>query len=196
MLDFEIDADDLARVIEELGAMPKDVNAAYNRALTRTASTLRKESSKGLQSELGLRRAAGIRRRLKTARIKGSKGSDVKKMASVRLWYGLNDMQVSEFKGRVAEDAGRGAVFLGEQRHDFPGAFAAKPKNAKRRTIMRRKGESRLPIREESLPIKDQADVFVEDKIFVNLEDIFWRHFLPDLRARVAGNVPKHRGAR
>ncbi|MGM0825693.1 MAG: phage tail protein [Pseudomonadota bacterium] len=184
MLDFDIEAGDLERIAEELGAMPKEIRASYNRALTRTASTLRKQSSKGLQSELGLRRAAAIRRRLKSIRVKGSSGSDYKRMAAVRLWYGLNDLAVSEFKGRVSESAG-GAGFQGDRHHDFPGAFIAKPKGAKRRTILRRKGKQRLPIREEQLPIKDQADVFVEDKIFVNLEAIFWRHFRSDLERRV-----------
>lgn len=185
MLDFDIEADDLERIAEELGAMPKEIRASYNRALTRTASTLRTQSSKGLQSELGLRRAAAIRRRLKSIRVKGSSGTDYKRMAAVRLWYGLNDLAVSEFKGRVADDGYRGAVFLGESRHDFPGAFTAKSKGSKQRTIMRRKGKSRLPISEERLPIKNQADVFVEDKIFVNLEAIFWRHFRSDLERRV-----------
>lgn len=186
MLDFDVDADELQRVIEELGAMPKEVNASYNRALTRTAATLRKLSSQGLQSELGLRRATAIRKRLKSVRVKGSKSGDYRKMASVQLWYGLNDIAVAEFQGRVSETSG-GAGYSGPAgNHSFPGAFVAKPRSSKRRTIMRRRGQGRLPIRQETLPIKDKADVFVEDEIFWKLEAIFWRHFRDDLTRRVA----------
>lgn len=180
MLDFDIDADELERIASELGAMPKEVNAAFNRALTRTAATLRKLSSKGLQSELGLRRAAALRRRLKSLRIKGQGG-----MSEVRLWYGLNDLSVSEFKGRISE-ASDGASYTGPAgSHRFPGAFVTKTQGGKRRTIMRRRGRARTPIRQEVLPIKDKADVFVEDEIFVHLERVFWRHFRDDLERRV-----------
>ena len=186
MLDFDVDADDLQRVVEELGAMPKEVNASYNRALTRTAATLRKLSSKGLVSELGLRRAKAARKRLKTIRVKGSKSGDYRKMASVKLWYGLNDIAVSEFKGRVSETTS-GAGYSGPAgSHSFPGAFVAKPRGANRRTIMRRRGARRLPIHQETLPVKDRADVFVEDEIFNQLEAIFWRHFRSDLERRIA----------
>lgn len=180
MLDFDIDTDDLERLAEELGAMPKEVRASYNRALTRTAATLRKLSSKGLQSHLGLARATAVRRRLKSLRIRRQGG-----MNAVRLWYGLNDLPVSEFKGRVAQDGERGAVFLGTKRHNFPGAWTGNSRFARKRTIMQRVRESRYPIREAQLPIKDRADVFVEDEVFVKLNDIFWRHFTEDLRRRV-----------
>lgn len=186
MLDFDIEADDLERIAKELEATPKEINAAYNKALARTAGTLRKMSSKGLVSELGLRRAKAIRRRLKTLRVKGSKSGGYKKMASLQLWYGLNDIAVSEFKGRVREDAA-GASYSGDAgRHAFPGAFVAQSSAAGRRAIMRRKGRARLPIRQETLPIKDRADVFVEDTIFDGLPGIFWRHFRDDLTRRVA----------
>ena len=186
MLDFDVDAEGLQRIAEELGAMPKEINAAYNRALTRTAATLRKLSSQGLQSELGLRRAAAVRRRLKTIRVKGSKTGDYRRMAEVRLWYGLNDLPVSEFKGRVSESAS-GARYSGPAGNEaFAGAFVANPRGSKRRTIMRRRGRKRLPIQQETLPIKDRADVYVEDEIFVHLESIFWRHFRDDLERRVA----------
>lgn len=186
MLDFDVDADDLERVVRELDATPKEINAAYNKALSRTAGTLRKMSSKGLVSELGLRRAKAIRRRLKTIRIKGSTGSDFKKMASVQLWYGLNPLPVSEFKGRVSENAG-GAQYSGPAgSHDFPGAFVARSTSAGRRTIMRRKGRSRLPIKYAVMPIRDRAEVFIEDQIFDQLVDIFWRHFRDDLTRRIA----------
>lgn len=181
MLDFDIEADDLQRIAAELGAMPKEVRASYNRALTRTAATLRKLSSKGLQSKLGLARAAAVRRRLKTLRIKRQGGD----MGSVRLWYGLNDLPVSEFKGRVTS-TGTGASYSGPGgNHSFGRAWVGSSRFARKRTIMQRVRESRYPVREAQLPIKDQADVFVEDEVFVKLNDIFWRHFSNDLERRV-----------
>ncbi|RKR02595.1 hypothetical protein C7446_2313 [Kushneria sinocarnis] len=179
LLDFEIDDSALQRVVSELGAAPREVRLSYNRALSRTAATLRKMSSKGLQSELGLRRATVLRRRIKSLRAKQGKGSEV------QLWYGLNDLPVSEFKGKVHTGEG-GASYAGPAgSHRFPNAFAARSERAGRRTIMRRIRQSRLPITEERLPIKDRADVYVEDEIFHQLEDIFWRHFRRDLEARV-----------
>ena len=181
MLDFDIEADDLERLADELGAMPREVRASYNRALTRTAATLRKLSSKGLQSHLGLARAAAVRRRLKTLRIKRQGG-----MNEVRLWYGLNDLPVSEFKGRIVDDGSRGAAHLGGLgRSSFPQGFTAKSRFSRRRTILERVRASRLPVREAQLPIKERADVFVEDEIFWKLNDIFWRHFRTDLERRV-----------
>ncbi|QTP60924.1 phage tail protein [Billgrantia antri] len=180
MLDFEIEAGDLQRLADELGAMPNEVRAAYNRALTRTAATLRKLSSKGLQSHLGLARAAAVRRRLKSLRIRGQGG-----MGSVRLWYGLNDLPVSEFRGRTTPRSG-GAAYSGPAgSHRFDRAWIGASRYARKRTILQRVRESRYPIREAQLPIKDKADVFVEDEVFVKLNDIFWQHFSRDLERRV-----------
>lgn len=183
MLDFEIEADELQRVAEELGALPKELKSSYNRALTRTVATLRKLSSKGLQSELNLRRAAAIRRRLKSIRVKGNSN----RMGEVKLWFGLNDLPVSEFKGRVAQDGERGAAHLGDLgKHDFPQGFVAKSRYSKRRMILQRTRASRLPVREAQLPVQERAQVFVEDEVFYKLEEIFWRHFRDDLERRVA----------
>ncbi|WP_456267654.1 hypothetical protein M1D97_10330 [Kushneria sp. AK178] len=179
MLDFDIDESDLQSVVSELGAAPREVRLSYNRALSRTAATLRRLSSQGLQDELGLRRAKALRRRIKQLRIKRGSGS------SVQLWYGLNDLPVSEFKGRVAGGTD-GASYAGAGgSHRFPGAFVAKSREARRKTILRRKGQSRLPVVEERLPIKKRADIYVEDRIFHRLDEIFWDYFRRDLTARV-----------
>tara|TARA_R110002110_G_scaffold38435_1_gene125386 strand:+ start:128 stop:694 length:567 start_codon:yes stop_codon:yes gene_type:complete len=181
MLDFDIEADDLERVSKELGATTKEIRTSYNRALTRTAATLRKLSSKGLQSHLGLARAAAVRRRLKTLRIKRQGG-----MNEVRLWYGLNDLPVSEFKGRITASRTGGASYSGPAgTESFPKGWGGNSRFARKRTILERVRESRLPIREAQMPVKDRADVFVEDEIFWKLNEIFWRHFRTDLERRV-----------
>lgn len=179
MLYFDIDADDLKAVADELGASQQQIQKAFNRALNRTAGTLRKMSSKGLQGELQLRNAKAIRKRLKTIKLKRGKGMD-----EVRLWFGSNDLAISAFKGSPKKTR-TGASFRG---HDFPGAFVAKGRSGKR-TILKRVGSERLPVTEQTLPVKDQMDVFVEDEIFAAVPEIFFKHFRADLRARTIYGV-------
>lgn len=181
VLDLEADYD---RVIQELGAGEEDVRKAMTRALRRTATTLRVMASKRLVPELGLRRAMDLRRRLKPmrARIKTHEGR-------IGIWVGLNDMGVSHFKGRAREYAG-GAKF---RDHEFPGAFVAKGQDG-RRSVFRRAGTSRFPLVEEVLPIKDRADVILEDDILPDAVEIFMKYFLADLRARTIFGVGKDGG--
>ncbi|MTH78749.1 phage tail protein [Paracoccus aestuariivivens] len=177
-LDLEADFD---RVIKELKADEDDVRKAMSRALRRTATTLRVMSSKRVVPELQLRKAGDFRKRLKQmrTRIKRNHGE-------VGIWVGLNDMGVSKFKGRASEYAG-GAKF---RDHEFPGAFVAKSQEG-RRSIFRRKHESRFPLVEQTLPIKDRADVILEDEVLPDAVDIFMKHFVADLRARTLYGVGK-----
>lgn len=171
ILDMEADYD---RAIKELGASQDDIRKSMTRALRRTATTLRVMASKRLVPELQLRRASDLRKRLKPmrARIKSHEGQ-------IGIWVGLNDMGVSKFKGRSREYAD-GARF---RDYEFPGAFVAKGRDG-RRSIFRRKGAARFPLVEEKLPIKDRADVILEDEILTDAVDIFMKHFLSDLRYR------------
>jgi hypothetical protein len=158
MLHFDIDYGDLVTLQDELAASDRQVYQAFNRALTRTAGTLRRMSSKGLKDELQLRNAKAIRKRLRTLRLKRGKLLD-----EVKLWYGTNDLPVSAFKGTPSK-TGRGATFRG--------------------TIFKRRGRGRLPLVEQTLTVKDKMDVFLEDEIFTEVEEIFFKHFRADLRAR------------
>lgn len=177
MLHFDIDFSRVVAAGDELQATPKQVRAALSRALARTASKLRTMSARGLRDELELRRIGALRKRLKSIRLRSSDGG-------ISLWYGLNDMPVSWFKGTPRQGTD-GATFRGK---DFPGAFVAKSRYA-RKTILKRKGKARLHIEEQSMPVEDQAVVFIEDQIFDQLESIFWPEFLRDLRARVSYNL-------
>lgn len=174
MIHFDLDISALTAVANELGASEKQYKASFSRACQRTAATLRKMSGKGLKTELQLRTLGVMRKRLKSIRLRGSQ-------EGVQLWYGLNDMPVSSFKGRPRQDAG--GAWAGKFYHE--GGFVAKAQKKNKLTIFKRKGKSRLPIVEQLQSIKDQADIFVEDKIFVQVEDIFWQHFVRDIRARV-----------
>ena len=83
------------------------------------------------------------------------------------MWFGLNDMRVSAFKGRAAR-TGAGASFAGQ---DFDGAFVGR--NAKgRQNVMRRVSKSRWPVKEERMSIEDKAQIYIEDEVFDEIEEI------------------------
>lgn len=176
MLHFDLDWEQLHRLGEELQATDKQVKYAMSRAMRRTEATLRRLSSKGLTQELQLRTASVLRQRLKSIRMRANASTQ-----EMGLWYGLNALPVSSFKGRP-QSTGTGASFRDTE---FEGAFVGKSKIKNKRTIFKRKGEERLPIIEQQLPIEDKAIVFIEDEIFDQVLDIFWKNFDRDLRARV-----------
>lgn len=184
MLHFDINLDSLKQVSADLGASEKQFKAAFGRACARTAATLRKMSSKGLKDELQLRSISVLRKRLKSMRLRGSKDGDV------QIWYGLNDLPVSAFKGRVKQDTG--GAWAGEFYHE--GGFVRKSKYGRQRnTIFKRKGKGRLPVAEQLQAIKDQAMIYIEDRIFLEVDRIFWGHFVRDLEARVKYDIRSER---
>lgn len=171
---FDIDPQQLHLVALELQASEKQVRLAFATACKRTATTLRTMAARGLASQLQLRTIGLLRQRLKSMKLRGTADG-------VQLWFGLNDMPASWFKGTPKATAS-GASMRGQQ---FAGAFVAKSKFKGRRTVMKRTGKARLHIEEQSLAVQEQATVFVEDRIFDQTETIFWNHFTRDLRARV-----------
>ena len=178
MLNFDLDWQQLRGVASELEASEKQFKSSLTRACNRTAATLRKMSGRGLKDELQLRTLGVMRKRLKSIRLKS-------RQSGIVLWYGLNDLPVSSFKGRAKKTAD-GAEFRGEK---FSGGFIGRSTIKGKRTVFKRSGAARLPIAEQLMPIKDQADVFIEDEIFVQVEQIFWQHFERDLRARVKYDI-------
>jgi hypothetical protein len=179
MLAFDFDARQIAEIAKEFDATDKQISQAYSRALRRTASALKTKAGKELRVRLGLRTAAVIRRRLAGFSFKKDGA-----LGSVRMWFGMNDIPVSGFKGRPVLVAGGAA--LGNR--NFPGAFIGK--NSKGvKTIMRRVGAARFPIVEQSVPIGDEMQVFVEDEVFADIDDIFFRNFRAEIRARTIYGV-------
>lgn len=178
MINFEIDWSGLNRIGTELGATDKQVQFALSRALRRTEATLRRMSTKGLTQILQLRAMGSMRRRLKSIKLRKT-GLDAGD--SVGLWYGLNALPVSSFKGRPQETEG-GASFRGQA---YDGAFVAKSKIKGKQTIFKRDTAKSLPIAEQLHEIEDKAVVFIEDEVFEQVEKIFWGHFRRDLQARV-----------
>lgn len=176
-IEFDIDADQLWAVGEELKATDQQVLFALSVALRKTATTLRTLSARGLKSNLELRTIGLLRKRLKNLKFKT--GAWYK----VSLWYGLNDMPASWFKGTPKKTAS-GAAMRGQE---IAGGFVAKSKFKGRKTIFKREGKERLPIEEQNLLVEDRAIVFIEDEIFTQTEEIFWKFFKRDLNARVNG---------
>ena len=183
MLHYDIDWRQLLQVGEELQATDKQVIFALTRAMRRTEATLRRMSSKGLTKVLQLRAATALRKRLKTMRLRMS--GPASREQSMGLWYGLNPLPVSAFKGRPKRTAD-GASFRGE---NYEGAFVGRSKVKGKQTIFKRVREARLPVAEQLHPIEDQAVTFIEDEIFDQVLDIFWQHFRRDLMARVKFKV-------
>lgn len=183
MLHFDIDPAQVYALIAELGVTDKQAKFALSRALRRTAATLRRMSERGLRSELDIKKIAYIRRRLKSIKFRGAS------FEGMKLWFGMNDMPVSALRGKVAKDR-TGATFSGKAgSHSFKGGFITKSARGYGRTILMRKGKARLPLEEAEMPVKDRMDVFVEDRIFVEVEEIFWKHFVRDMTARAAYGV-------
>lgn len=174
MIDVKIDDKELRAIGAELGATEAQIRAAYNRALNRAAGTIRRLSSQGLRSELGLRNAAAIRRRLGDKRIKGKGG-----LAGRQLWFGLNDMAFGVFKGKPTESAG-GVSFRGRT---IAGAFIAKGK------VFKRLGRAALPIGEQTVPVEEEMSRFIEAEILPEIGEIVMRNFITDLRARTSLGV-------
>lgn len=180
MLHFDFDDSDLHKAAEEYGASEKQVRFAVGRALKRTAGTMRKLSSKGLQSELGLRNATAIRRRIKEYRLG-------KRRDAIKLWYGTNDLPLSAFKGRPKLVPG-GVKFGDAMIH---GAFVAKVNG--KRGIYKRSSAKAFPIKEATLPVADRIMIYLEDEVFVDLEAIFFKHFLAEIKARTIYGVGDER---
>lgn len=177
MLQYDIDWSQLISVGDDLEASDKQIRFALTRAMRRTEATLRRMSSTGLRRELQLRSAAALRKRLRTIKLRktGGRGD------GVALWYGLNPLPVSAYKGTIRK-TGRGASKGGNY---FEGGFPGRSRYSRQRTIFKRKGRARLSIEEQTVEIEDRAIVFIEDQVFDQVEDIFWQHFRRDLAARV-----------
>lgn len=179
MLHFDFKSSDLQRIADEFGASEKQLEFAYSRALRRTASRMRTQARKGLRERLDLRSATELRKRMHGFRFK--KDST---LGSVRMWFGLNDLRASAFKGRPRRTAG-GAEMAGRE---VTGGFVARNRKG-RRTVMRRTGPKRYPIAEARLGIENEAETFVEDEIFDEIEDVFFRNFRAEIKARTIYGV-------
>jgi hypothetical protein len=181
MIRLDFDVEGIREIQETLGATDRQVWFSIGRALNRTATTLKKLSLQGFKSELGLRNLSFVRRRLRDMKTKATS------FQSFRLWYGLNDMPASYFKGNVRKSRKGGASKSSKVgTFAFPNSFiVARPLNGRGRSVYHRKGADRFPIKEDELPIKDRMDVYIEDQIFDKAGEIFMHHFVSDIRRQL-----------
>ncbi|WP_459781269.1 phage tail protein [Photobacterium sp. R1] len=186
---FNIDLDELAAIQQIVGATESQVKVAYNRALSRTARTVRSLANKKIRDDLQVKSLKAIRKRFQQFRLRSP--SKQKKLDELRLWFGLNEMPVGYLRGRIKRKGTRrnplGAVFTPKgkmQAQHYEQGFIVNRYN--RRSIFTRKGESRFPIQEARVPVSDALHTTIEDEIFDQLPDIFLRHFETDLKGRVA----------
>lgn len=177
MIHFDIDWENLTAISDELGGTEKQLRFALSFALRRTATRLRALSARGLRTELELVKLSHLRKRLRQLKLSKGRGG----VEGVQLRYGLNDMPVSWFKGRASKTA-TGASFRGQE---FKGGFIGFSKVKGKNTIFKRAGRARLAITEQLMGIEDKARVYIEDEIFVQLEDIFWPIFKREIAARI-----------
>lgn len=177
---FDIDYSQLRALGVELQATERQVKLALHSALNRTATTLRTLSARGLASELQLRTISLLRKRLKTMKLRMTGDGVV-------LWYGLNDMPVSWFKGRPKWSETYRGAFMRD--YYFEHGFVAKSKFKGRETIFKRTGKKRLHIEEQTIAVEDKGIVFIEDQIFDQTEQIFWKNFTRELNARVRYSI-------
>jgi hypothetical protein len=178
MLHFDVDLSQFETLIKDLQASNTQIRFAMYAALGRTATTLRTMSARGLRDELQLRTVSLLRKRLKKIRLRLKSGPDD---VGIQLWYGLNDMPASWFKGRAKKTA-TGAEKRGQ---NIEGGFVSKSEFKGRETIFKRRGKRRLPIVEQNLEVQDAGIVFIEDEIFDKTEEVFWKYFERELKARV-----------
>lgn len=181
MLSLPIDESELRRIANEFDADEDVLRDSFSRALKRTAQAIKTRARKELRTELELRTAAEIRKRLYGFRYKRGAYD----LGEVRMWFGLNDMRVSAFKGRASR-TGSGARFAGQ---DFPGAFVGRNRKGKQ-TIMRRAGHRAWPIKEEVMPIETRANNKILD-LLDDFNDLLMRNFLSEVRARTIYGVGK-----
>jgi hypothetical protein len=179
MIRFKIDQNELLSIGREFQASEKQIGLSISRALSRTAGTMRRRAEVALKSEFDVRRANTIRKRLKALRVR----RQVKRW-EVSLWVGLNDLRITDLKGKPSETS-TGAKFRDQ---DYAGAFVAKSRRGPA-SIFKRSGRGRFPIVEQTYPIKDRADIVLEDDVFADLVDVFMANFRADLRARTVFGV-------
>ncbi|HGS4463219.1 TPA: phage tail protein [Vibrio metschnikovii] len=187
-LPFHIDLEELEAIQNILGATESQVKAAYNRAISRTAITVRSLANKEIRDAMQVKSLKAIRKRFQHFRLRSP--SKQKKLDELRLWFGLNDMPVGYLKGRTRRNGTKrdpnGATFTPKGKmapQTYEQGFIARRYN--RRSIFTRTSEKRFPIKEARVPISNALQITIEDEIFDRLPEIFLKHFETDLKGRV-----------
>jgi transposase-like protein len=181
MISFKLDDARIHDVAREFGASEKQLLYAYSRALKRTAGTLRRITVSGIKTELGMKNANALRKRIKLVKSGGDGWG-----GSAKLWVGTNPMSYSLFKGKPTKVPG--GIKVGKD--TIFGAFFASPSGGAP-LIFKRRGFARLPIDAQKRDIHDQVVTYLEDNVYVDLGAIFFKHFFSEVRSRTIYGVGK-----
>ena len=147
MIEVQIGEHGISNAIAELDATPNQCAKALRSTLSKMARWLQTRTTKGLSAELQIQQKI-IRRRLrKTSIVTTPDGYTIK------LWYGLNDISLIHLNARETKKG----VTAGKRKVD--GAFIAKGQ------VFKRTGKARLPIENQVVEIKKQADDYLESAI-------------------------------
>ncbi|MCL1124158.1 phage tail protein [Shewanella surugensis] len=180
---FPLDFDEFEAARLEFGATEKQMRIAYDRALSRTLVTVRKLSRQFLCDELQARRIKDVQRRMKVFKLKKA---GKKTFNELKLWFGLNDMSVGALKGRKTQHSD-GAAFSSSSRSigskKYKGGFVTNRYG--NRSIFIRKDDGRFPILDQKITLSEDLEFKIEDQIFAEIPDIFFKYYFADLKYRV-----------
>lgn len=195
---FDLDTSELDTVAKGLGASEKIVKSSFSAAMGYTARKLRTLSIKALKEGLDIGNQKYIRRRLKHVYLKRSRSV----AGEVRLWYGLNNLNALawgnpkqtgsgiQVGSRSVKGAFRAKVTRFGGGKSKTGAFIRKPGGNRRGEVKvsrktGRKYTSQLPIQLATVGINDQAQIIIEDEVFVDFEVIFFTEYERQLKWRM-----------
>lgn len=205
MSGFYIDFDDLDTIRETAGATKSQMIAAFNRALKRTTAKLQREAVALMIGETAVKGKSRVKKRVRsfTERAAGNQAG------AGKIWFGLNDMAVSDLKGGIRNPRGltpknrrrdqrgrflpargsRGATFTprGQALHPttFINSFAGTVRGKKSIWIRSENGH----VHEAMLPIYNSMIPGIRGDIFSEAGHILMTYYEQDLRGRIAGGV-------
>lgn len=177
---FNIDLEQLYTAQDAVGATSAQMSAAYNRAVARTAVTIKKLAAKEVAGSLNLKSMKLVQKRLQQFRLRSKSKNMMDE--ELKLWFGLNDVSVGFMKGSIKKTS-RGAKFTPTgsiSSHYYDGGFVMD--RYKRRSIFLREGSK---VKEARVPVSNELQETIEDDVFSELPDIFMHHFNVDLKSRV-----------
>ena len=185
-LTFDIDLEEVAAISSVLEATETQMLAAFNRALSRTQTTMLKYSRKLLADELGAKQAKRLQRRMQAFKLRRAKKGQI---GDLKLWFGLNDISVQWVRGRMVAKRGAGASFSSGKlgRHHYDRGFIFERGGKKYLYERDSKG-----IRAARVPVPEHVAAKLEGEVLDMLPDVFMHHFEIDLKGRVKTGLMKN----
>jgi len=208
-LPVDIDVDAIWNIAKKIGATQNQFRAAYSRALSRTAATLRKKAMADLKDGLAPRSMNLVRRRLLSFRLSKAEKSA---LDTFRIWFGLNAIKVKDLKGKISgrmrrrhkkRDRKTGRFAKSRRKvqqvgftpkgsllspQTFLNGEVARSQHGNRRTLVIRDPETRRT-RDAEIDIYEPMLNYIEDNAFAEALEIFMHHFESDIRGRVKAKV-------